>query len=146
MDSFSNFKGIVNALVWKQQPAPALNYLCIAPNCHSNCGVKHSVIDAYLLFPKQTSLCSKCKHPHLSHSHLHSTWERVYEDQVSVDDNMRKQWEAAKEEKKRIETLLRAMSKSALEASLKDHQTISTAQITTEAMSTSTIVHVELKP
>ena len=143
MDGFSNFKRIVNALVWKQQPAPTLNYLCIAPDCHSNCGVKHSVI---LLFPRQSSSCSKCNHPHLSHTHLHSTWEQVYEDQVSVDDDMKKQWETAKDEKKRIEALLRATSKSALETSLKGHQTISTPQGTIEAISTSTIVHVEPKP
>ena len=113
MDGFSHFKRIVNALVWKQQPAPTLNYLCIAPNCHSNCGVKHSVVDAYLLFPRQTSSCSKCNHPHLSHSHLHSTWEQVYEAQLSVDDNMKKQWEAAKDKQERTKALL-ATSKRAL--------------------------------
>ena len=113
MDGFSNFKRIVNALVWKQQPAPTLNYLCIAPDCHSTCGVKHSVTGVFLLFPRQFSSCSKCDHPHLSHFHLHSTWEQVCEAQLSVDDNMKKQWEAAKDEKERTEVLL-ATSKSAL--------------------------------
>ena len=146
MDRFSNFKRIVNAPVWKRQPAPTLNYLCIAPDCHSNCGVKHSVIDVFLRLLRQFSSCSKCNHRHLSHSHLHSTWEEVYEDRVSVDDNMRKQLEDAKEEKKRIEALLRATSKSALETSPNDHQTISTTQSIIEAMLTSTSVHVEPKP
>ena len=103
MDGLSNFKRIINALAWKQQPTPTRNYLCIAPNCHSTCGVKHSIIDVFLLFPRQFSSCSKCNHPHLSHSHSRSMWERVYEDQGSVDDNMRKQWETAKDEKERLE-------------------------------------------
>ena len=113
MDGLSNFKRIVNALVWKQRPAPTLNYLCIAPNCHSICGVKQSVTSVFLLFPRQFAPCSKCNHPHLSHFHLHSTWEQVYEAQLSVDDNIKKQWEAAKNEKERTEVIL-ATSKSAL--------------------------------
>ena len=72
------------------------------------------VAGVILLFPKQFLVCSKCNHPHLSHFHLYSTWEQVYEVQLSVDDNMRKQWEAAKDEKERTEALL-ATSKIALE-------------------------------
>ena len=112
VDGPSNFKRIINALVWKKQPAPTRNYLCITPNCHSTCGVKHSIIDVFLLFPRQFSLCSKCDHPHLSHSHSHSTWERVYEEQVLVDDNMKKPWVAAKDERERIEAFLSPTSKS----------------------------------
>ena len=85
----------------------------MTPNCHSTCDVKLSVAGIFLLFPKQFSLCSKCNHPHLSHFHLHSTWEQVYDAQLSVDDSMKKQWEAAKDEKERTEALL-AMSKIAL--------------------------------
>ena len=114
MNGFSNSKRIVNSPVWRQQPAPTLNYLCIAPNCHSTCGVNHSVAGVFLLFPKQFSSCSKCNHPLLSHHHLYSTWEQVSEAQVSVDDNMKKQREAAKHKKERTEALL-ATSKSALE-------------------------------
>ena len=122
MDGFSNFKRTLNALVCKQLPAPTLNYLCIVPNCHSTWGVKQSVTGVFLLFPTQFSTCSKCNHLHSSHFHLYSTWKQVYEAQLSVDDNMKKQWEAAKDEKQweaakdekeRTEVLL-ATSKSAL--------------------------------
>ena len=113
MHDLSTFELIINALVWKQQPAPTLNYLCIAPDCHSTCGVNQSVTSIFRLFPKQFSPCSECKHPHLSHFHLYSTWEQVYEAQLSVDDNMKKLWEAAKDEKERTEVLL-ATSKRAL--------------------------------
>ena len=114
MRDFSKFEGILNALVWRQQPAQTLNYLCIASNCHSTCGVDHSVAGVFLLFPRQFSSCSKCNHPHLSHFHLYSTWEQVYGAQLSVDDNTRRQWEAAKDEKERTKALL-ATSKRALE-------------------------------
>ena len=114
MDGFSKFEKIINALVWKQQPASTLNYLCITPDCHTTCGVKHSFAGVFLLWPRQFSPCSQCQHPHLSHFHLHSTWEQVYEAQLSVDDDMRKQWETAKDEKARTEALL-VTSKSALE-------------------------------
>ena len=113
MHDFSKFEGIINALVWKQHPAPTLNYLCMASNCHSICGVNHSFAGVFLLFPRQFSSCSKCNHPHLSHFHLYSTWEQVYEAQLSVDDNTRRQWETAKDEKERTEALL-ATSKRAL--------------------------------
>ena len=83
------------------------------PDCHSTCGVNHSVAGVFSLFPWQLSSCSKCIHPHLSHFHSYSTWEQVYEDQLSVDNDIRKQWEAAKDEKERTEALL-ATSKSAL--------------------------------
>ena len=114
MDAFSHFESIIDALVWKQQPAPTLNYLCIAPDCHSTCGVQHSVAGIFLLFPRQFSLCPKCNHPHLAHFHLRSTWEQVYEARLSVDDKMRRQWEAAKNEKERTEALV-ATSKHAME-------------------------------
>ena len=114
MDGFSKFEKIINALVWKQQPASTLNYLCITPDCHTTCGVKHSFAGVFLLWPRQFSPCSQCQHPHLSHFHLHSTWEQVYEAQLSVDDDMRKQWETAKDEKARTEALL-VTSKSALD-------------------------------
>ncbi len=114
MDGLSKFERIINAPVWKQQPASTLNYLCITPDCHSTCGVKHSFAGVFLLWPRQFSSCSQCSHPHLSHFHLHSTWEQVHEAQLSVDDDMRKRWEEAKDEKERTEALL-ATSKSAVE-------------------------------
>ena len=114
MDAFSHFERIITALVWKQQPSSTLNYLCTTPNCHSTCGVGHSVAGVFQHFPWQFALCSECNHPHSSHFHLRSTWEQVYEARLSVDHNMRKQWEAAKDEKERIGALF-ATSKTALE-------------------------------
>ena len=114
MDAFSHFESIISALVWKQQPSRTRNYLCTTPNCHSICGVQHSIAGVFLLFPWQFALCSKCNHPHSSHFHLWSTWEQVHETQLSVDDNMKRQWEATRDEKERTDALL-ATSNSALE-------------------------------
>ncbi len=104
---------MIDALVWKQQPASTLNYLCNTPDCHSTCGVEHSLVGVVLLFPMQLSLCSKCNHPHLSHFHLRSTWKQVHEAQLSVDDSMRRQWKAAQNKKERTQALI-ATSESAL--------------------------------
>ena len=114
MDGFSKFEKIINAQVWKQQPAPTLNYLCITPDCYSTCGVKHSFASIFLLWPRQFSSCSQCNHPHLSHFHLRSTWQQMHDAPLSVDEDTRTQWEAAKDEKARAEALL-VTSKNALE-------------------------------
>ena len=112
MDAFSRFKTIIYASFWKQQPSSTLNYLCTTPNCYSTCDVRHPVPDDS---PRRVLSCSKCNHLHLSHFQLRSTWEQVYETQLSVDYCMiMKQWDAAKDEKERTDALL-AMSKGALE-------------------------------
>src|SRR6266404_8308615 len=106
MHTFADFEKIINALVWRQQPASTLNYLCTAPNCYSTCGVDHSVGGVLFLFPRQFSLCSRCKHPHLSHFHLRSTWVQVEEPQTSIDDDIKRRWETAKDEKEKTAALV----------------------------------------
>jgi hypothetical protein len=61
----------------------------------------------------QLTSCSECTHPHLFHFHLRSEWVQVQEAQVSVDNNMKRRWEAAKNEKQKTEALF-ATSKRAL--------------------------------
>ena len=114
MDAFSNFEKVINAPGWKQRPTSARNYLCTEPDCYSNCGVQHSVGHVLLLFPMQLASCFECDHPHWSHSHLYSKWVQVQETKVSIDDNMKRQWEAAKDEKEKTEALV-ATSKRALD-------------------------------
>ena len=106
MDAFSNFEKIINSPVWKQRPTLTRNYLCAKPYCYSTCGVQHSVGRVLLLFPMQLASCSECHHSHWSHFHLRSEWVEVQETQVSVDDNMKKQWEAAADEKEMTEALV----------------------------------------
>ena len=106
MDAFSNFEKVINSPVWMQMPTPTRNYLCITPHCYSTCGVQHSIGRALLLFPMQLASCHHCHHPHWSHFHLRSEWVQVQETKVSVDDNMKKQWEAAKGDKEMTEALV----------------------------------------
>ena len=73
----------------------------------------HSIATVLFLFTRQLSSCSKCKHPHLSHFHLRSTWVQVEETQTSIDDSIKKQWEAAKDEKEKTAALV-ATSERAL--------------------------------
>ena len=61
----------------------------------------------------QLASCFECDHPHWSHFHLYSTWVQVQETKVSVDDKMKKQWDAAKDEKEKTEALV-ATSTAAL--------------------------------
>ena len=108
MEGFAHFKRIMNALVWEQQPDSTRNYLCTTPNCYATCGMRHSVGRVLSLFPRQLASCSECGHLHLSHYHLYSKWVQVKRARVSVDDNMKKQWEAARDEKEKTEALVEA--------------------------------------
>jgi hypothetical protein len=114
MGAFANFEKIINSPVWKQRATSTRNYLCTKPNCYSTCGVEHSVGRVLLLVPMQLVSCSTCHHSHWFHFHLRSEWVQEQETQVSVDDNMRIQWEAAKGGKEKTEALV-ATSKGALD-------------------------------
>src|SRR5258708_18221081 len=104
----------MNTLVWRQQTVSTLNYLCTMSNCYSTCAVKCSIGSVFARLPRQLSSCSKCNHAHWNHFHLRSTWVQVQAAQPMVDDNTRKQWEAAKDQKAKT-AALDAISKRALE-------------------------------
>ena len=98
----------LNMLVWKQQATPNSNYLCNAPECHSNC---HS----FRLFTPVSrflrSRCATCNHSHHSHSRTRHVWAQENDTQASMDEG----WEAAKAEKEETELLL-----ATYESALKD--------------------------
>ena len=77
----------LNTPVWKQQRIPHSNYLCNAPECHSNC---HS----FRLFTPISRLlrlrCATCNHSHRSYFRTPHAW--MQDTQASVDEG----WEAAK--------------------------------------------------
>ena len=68
--------------------------------------MEHSIGRVVSLFPRQLASCPECQHPHLFHFHLRSKWVQVERTQVSVDDDIKKKWEAAKDEKERTEALV----------------------------------------
>ena len=106
MEGFAYFERIINALVWEQHPDSTRNYLCTTPSCYATCGIRHSVGQVLSLFPKQLASCSECGHLHLSHYHLYSKWVQVKRVWVSVDDNMKKQWVAARNDKEKTAALV----------------------------------------
>ena len=89
----------LNMPVWKQQRTSHSNYLCNAPECHSNC---HSL---RLFTPISRLLrlrCATCNHSHRSHSRTRHVWAQQNDTQASVDEG----WEAAKVEKEDTELLI----------------------------------------
>ena len=62
----------------------------------------------------QFTSCSECTHPHLFHFHLRSEWVKVHDAQVAIDSNMKRKWQAAKNEKEKADALAET-SKRALD-------------------------------
>ena len=98
----------LNTPAWKQQRITYSNYLCNAPECHSNC---HS----FRLFTPILRLlrlrCAKCNHSHRSHSRTRHVWAQENDMQGSVDEG----WEANKAAKEETELLI-----ATCESGLKD--------------------------
>ena len=98
----------LNTPAWKQQRIRYSNYLCNAPECHSNC---HS---SRLFTPISRLLrlrCAKCNHSHRSHHRTRHVWAQENDTQASVNED----WEAAKAEKEETELLI-----ATYESELKD--------------------------
>jgi len=110
MDACSHFEQTVNTPVWTQQPTRSRRYICDVHACQSNCHDSR-------LFTRIRRLlrlrCAVCNHPHRSHSRTRLKWVKSINTGTSVDEDMKKRWEAAKDQKKNTETLI-ATHKSAL--------------------------------
>ena len=89
-----------------------MNYLCSKPNCHSNCSTDDNILSAVLTFTVKLLPCSHCYHGHWSHSHTRSKWVQRQEYRVTVDHDMKRKWEAAKDEKEKTEALVAASERT----------------------------------
>src|SRR5258706_16412654 len=105
MDAVSNFEKIINSPVWKKESATARNYLCSMPNCYSTCREDDDLLFAIVIL-FQPRPCVICAHSNRSHFHAFSKWVQKEESQVTVDEEMKTQWEAAKDEKEKTEALV----------------------------------------
>ena len=87
----------------EQQPTHDRRYLCSVPNCQLNCHGSR-------LFARIRRLlrlrCAVCNHPHRSHSRTRHGCEKAIDTTRSVGEDMRKQWEAAKDQKENTEALI----------------------------------------
>src|SRR5258706_14091273 len=75
------------------------------PECYSTCREDDALFfSIVLLF--QHRPCVTCKHSNRSHFHAFSKWVQKQEAQVTVDDEMKTKWEAAKDEKEKTKALV----------------------------------------
>src|SRR5258706_12570384 len=75
------------------------------PECYSTCREDDALFfSIVLLF--QHRPCVTCKHSNRSHFHVFAKWVQKEESQVTVDDEMKTKWEAAKDEKEKTEALV----------------------------------------
>jgi hypothetical protein len=111
MNAFADFEKTTNMLVWQQKHTSTSNMICGQSGCYSNCRTDYKTdipLDLKGFFGRQ---CDRCNH-NLSHHHRsNSKWEQVLDKQVSVNQDMKKRWEAAKDEKEKAAALLAASNK-----------------------------------
>ncbi len=112
MNAFAKFDQIINSPVWEKERAPTLNYLCSTPDCYTTCSTDDNIVSALQLLTVQPLLCDQCHHSHWSHFHSHSKWVQKQEPRETVDNGMKKKWQAAKDEKEKTEALVAASERT----------------------------------
>jgi len=108
MDAYSNKP--LDTPVRKQQRVPNVTYLCNVTDCHSNCQTSRLFTPILRVLRLR---CAKCNHSHHSHFHTRHVWVKTNDTQTSVDEDVKKEWEATKAEKEDTELLI-AMHESEL--------------------------------
>ena len=111
MNAVSSFETIINSPVWKKESAPTFNYLCGEPKCHSTCR-EGDVFYFAIAFLFQPRPCVTCQHSNRSHFHALSKWVEKQESQVTVDEEMKTKYDAAKDKKEKIEVLAAASKRT----------------------------------
>ncbi|KAF8320491.1 hypothetical protein DL93DRAFT_2052832, partial [Clavulina sp. PMI_390] len=115
MDAYAKYEQTVETLVWKQQESPFHNTLCSEMGCYSNCHKECKL--PFSLNPNRMKRCKSmkgdtclhCNHSIMRHSHYRVLWEQVPDAQVTVDKEMMKKWQNAKEGKERDDAILEGM-------------------------------------
>jgi hypothetical protein len=111
MNAFADFEKTTNMVVWQQKHTSISNMICDQSGCYSNCRSDYKTDippDLKGFFGRQ---CDRCNHS-LSHHYLsNSKWEQVLDKQVLVNQDMKRRWEAAKDEKEKAAVLLAASNK-----------------------------------
>ncbi|KAG8809632.1 hypothetical protein FRC17_003355 [Serendipita sp. 399] len=117
MNVFSNFENTVNMPIWKQQNTTEHNILCTQTacytKCHENCSLGFSMKSEDLTncVSMENRTCRVCKHSLDDHRHFRYKWAEEVDTQVSVDEDMKRNWENAKDTKERSEALIRGTKK-----------------------------------
>ena len=111
MNDFSHFENTVTKAVWKQQCSSTNNLICGEMNCYSNCHIDYK---SNILLDLKGFLgrpCHECNHSLRHHHRWTVMWRQLIDMKVSVDENMKEKWEAAKDGKEKTEALIAAREK-----------------------------------
>jgi hypothetical protein len=115
MSASADFEKIVKRVVWRQTRTTTNNMLCGQINCYSNCRIDYKTNIPLDLRGFFGGSCRKCNHSLWNHHRCYSMWEQVIDNQVSVDLNMKEQWEAAKDGKEKAAAIVAASEKALIE-------------------------------
>lgn len=105
MNVTRGFKNTVTLVVWKLQESPTNNLVCGQGNCYSNCEINYTANIALDLKGRFRGLCDKCDHSLWDHHRCDAKWEQVNDTQVLIDQEVKKKWEKAKDEKAKTAVL-----------------------------------------
>ena len=111
MKASASFEKIVNTDVWKQKRSSTNNMLCGQMNCYSNCHTNYKTNIPLDLRGFFGGSCRKCDHSLWNHHRCYAIWEQVSDTQVLVDQNMKEQWEAARDVKEKTAAIVAASEK-----------------------------------
>jgi len=106
--ALANFERTVNKVIWRQQPTHTNNMLCGETTCYSNCYIDHKTNVPLSLRGLFGRSCPQCKHSLWNHHRCRAIWKQLADAQVSIDQNMKKNYEKAKNGKEKTAALVQA--------------------------------------
>jgi hypothetical protein len=79
--------------------------ICGQTKCYSNCEIDYKSKIPLDLKGRFDGSCNKCNHNLWDHHRCHSKWVQVIDTQVLIDQDVKKKWGAAKDEKGKMVVL-----------------------------------------
>jgi len=105
MNFIHNLENTITTVVWRLQSSITNNMICGQTNCYSNCEIDYKAIVPLDLKGRFLGSCNKCNHSLWNHHRCHSKWGQVIDTQVLIDQDVKKQWGAAKDGKAKMAVL-----------------------------------------
>jgi hypothetical protein len=112
METNENFETISTKSTKVENDSPHHNTRCLQPNCYSNCHIECSIpsaldLEALNCCPVfSDGTCTKCHHPTADHCHGPSIWDETIESQVVVDEDAKRKFHTASQDKVKYEIAL----------------------------------------
>ena len=105
MNVIINLENTITMAVWRLQRSSINNMICGQTNCYSNCEIDYKSNIPLDLKGRFEGLCNKCNHSLWDHHRCRSTWVQAIDMQVLIDQNVKRQWAAAKDAKGKMAVL-----------------------------------------